>query len=149
MAVVRVGQLEAVDERLVAGHVGVRQREVHERLGAREVLRREIGALAQHCAEALLDDLVAPVGLDHAGPRDADEQIAKRCREEHACVIDDDERHGAIPSVPEVVLLRLGGQLFEGCLRVGILATLVLEDIRQLDPTVRANLAMRDLAFLE
>ena len=65
VSVVGIGQLEAVDEALVTGDPRVRESSVHQRARTFECLRRELEALTQDGAERLVEDVVAPVRLNH------------------------------------------------------------------------------------
>lgn len=91
--VVGVGQVDRVDERLVAGDQAVADCLVHQLAGAGQLLRGEIGTVREEVVEDLVEDLVGPLRLDESGLGDADEQVSERARVEHVGVVQDDEGH--------------------------------------------------------
>ncbi len=86
--VVGVGQVDRVDERLVAGDQAVADCLVHQLAGAGQLLRGEIGTVREEVVEDLVEDLVGPLRLG-----DADQQVSERARVEHVGVVQDDEGH--------------------------------------------------------
>lgn len=93
MPVVRVGQVDGVDQWLVAGDQAVADGLGHQLPGAGQILRVEIGPVRGQVAEDLVEDLVGPLRLHESVLGDADEQVSERARVEHVGVVQDDEGH--------------------------------------------------------
>ena len=71
--VLRVRELEAIDERLISGNEAVRDGAVDQLAQAGELVLRDVRAVARQVPECLVEDVVGPFGLDQAGPADADQ----------------------------------------------------------------------------
>ena len=145
--IVAIGQNETVDQPLESGDHAVRHRSRHQLARPLEGLRLEVEAVLEDVPEALVQDRVRPPRTHHAGVRQAHEQIAKRGRVEHACVVEDDERHRAL--IPEAVLLCFGGELVEHLLALGFVALLVRDQIGRLHAAMRADHAEGNLPLVE
>jgi hypothetical protein len=90
----------------------------HQLACALEGLGLQIGTVLEDVPKALVEDRHRPSRAHDAGVDETAEQVTKRRRIEHACVVDDDERHGGL--VAEAVLLCFGGELVEHLLPLGL-----------------------------
>ena len=91
MTVVRVGQLDRRDQVLKPGDQAVADMAVHQLACSVQLLGCEIGPTGQHVARPLVVDRVTPARPVQIRQRQMHQQIAQRCRVEHAGVIDDGE----------------------------------------------------------
>jgi len=147
VTIVDVGKNERVDELLEVGHHAVGHCLRHQLPRALEGLGLQVGTVLEDVPKALVEDRRRPPRAHDAGVAETDEQVTKRRRIEHACVVEDDERHSNL--VAEAVLLCFGGELVEHLLPLGLVALLVRDEIGGLHPAVRADHAEGDLAFVE
>jgi hypothetical protein len=93
MPVVRIGQLQAGDQRFIAPDQAIRYRVIDQVLELIQFGRVKTGVSAKLGPGRLIDDLGCPLGLDHPRLSDPDEQVSLRVRIERVSVVDDYEWH--------------------------------------------------------
>lgn len=145
VAITGIRENEVVDQRFVAADQRFAHRLGHQLAGAGEPLGGKVRTIRVEVAKDLIEDLFAPPRSHDPGLCESDEQIAQRARVEDIRVVDRDPDHWSGES--EFASLR--GQLVGGCLSRGIVATLVVDECRRCDPTVTADLAVRQIARFE
>jgi hypothetical protein len=78
VSIVGVGQLEGVDERLMADDETVTYRGDHQLPRPTNLQLGDVGASAPNGAERLVEDRLGPPRLDETRLREPDEQVARR-----------------------------------------------------------------------
>ena len=107
LTIVDVGKNERVDEPLEVGHHAVGHSLRHQLARALEGLRLfQVGTVLEDVPKALVENRRRPSRAHDAGVGQAYEQVTKRCRIEHACVVEDDERHSNLVAEAVLPLLR-------------------------------------------
>lgn len=89
MPVIGVGQVERVNELLIAGHFGIEDMGFHEGAGARDLLRKFRPGSQQGLRPFFLNSR-GPFGPEQMCARKTHQEITKRCRIERARVKNDD-----------------------------------------------------------
>jgi len=93
--VVRVGEVEAIDEALVAGGQAVSDCIAHQRAGPVKLLGLQVGSIIENGAHHLVEDVVGPSGPEESRLGQADQQITETGWVEDAGVVRCAERHRA------------------------------------------------------
>lgn len=95
MPVVRIGKLDDLDQRLVAGHLNVADGVIHQPTKALQLARVGTTLFTQGTTH-LIQDEVGPLGLDHPGLGHSYEQVTHHIRVKHTRVVYNDERHRSV-----------------------------------------------------
>jgi hypothetical protein len=95
--VVRVRQLQAVDQVFVASDQAICDGLPHQLAEAHDPLLGQVWIPAKPCPRHLRQDLVGPLRLNQTRPGDAYEQVALRVAVQRIGVVEDDERPGPSP----------------------------------------------------
>lgn len=93
VSVVRIGQREAVDQRLVAGDEAVGDGLAHQLPRPRQTLLVQIRAAAQDAAHHLVEDLLRPARSEMPGLPEPDEQVAQSRRVQDVGAVEGGEGH--------------------------------------------------------
>lgn len=96
--VVGVGEVELVDQVLVAGHGHVADRVVHRTAGAIQTCGVEVGAVGAQVVEHLIENPICPLRVHQPREPDPDQHVPERGGVEYVGVADHDHRHQAKPS---------------------------------------------------
>jgi len=123
--VIGVGQVEMIDETFMTGDQTVRYRKVHQLARPLNLLRSQVRPILQHRARPFLVYALGPARPEQIGQRQAQQQIAQRCRIENTGIVNRNEtRH---PSVSHPEFLSLTGQIIQRLLAAHLRAAPVLK----------------------
>lgn len=96
MAVVRVWQVEPIDQVLMTGHEAIGGMLVHQVSLSLDLRAGEVGALGEQGTHPLLVDLRRPFRPEEALQGEPHQEVAERCRVEHIGVEQRDDRVHAL-----------------------------------------------------
>jgi len=128
VAIIRIRQIEAWNQVLVAGDEAVGHRLIHQAPGAFEQRTVQVRSLALNVTDPLGVDLIAPSGREKSGCRQADQKIPQRCRVKNTGIVNNDKPHRLVPHVEFLGLLSQLLQRFAASL---ILPLLVRQEVVQ------------------
>ena len=143
--------MEPVDEFLVAGGEAVRDCVAHQLAGAGELGLGEVGTTSQDGADHFVENVGTPVGTEHAGGGEPDEEVSQPGWMQDARVVGRIERHARLPGslVVQAETLRFGGELVGDGPPVGIVDALVGKEVGEQHAATVADTSVGELAFLE
>lgn len=143
--------MEPVNEFLVAGGEAVRDCVAHQLAGAGELRFGEVRSTSQDGADHLVEDVCAPVGAEHPGGGEPDEEVSQPGWVQDARVVGCIERHARLPGslVVQAETLGLGGELVGDGSPVGVVDALVCKEVGEQDAATVADASVGELAFLE
>jgi len=87
VAIIRIRQLQSRDEVFVAGDKAVADMGIHQVAGPLQLFALQVWTIFEDAPHPLVVDCVSPLGAKKVRKREMHQQVAKRCRVEHASVI--------------------------------------------------------------
>ena len=141
MPVILVGQVDSRDQVVMPGNKGVASRGVHQDSRSLQLLSCQVGSIPQNASNPFLMDVISPPGTKQPRSRQLEQQIADRCRIQHAGI--EYGREGG-QSVAQTQPLALGRQLVQSCGSILVLFLFVRLEVVEPDATMRSDLSVPD-----
>ena len=126
LAIIGVRKGQGGDEGLVLGDVAIGDVLVHKLPASGQARGRDIRPIGQDVSRPLIINLVRPASLEQVHYSKLHEQVAKRGRIQHACIVETDRGHC---SVAHIEFLAQRREFFECDLTPGLKIPLIDEQI--------------------
>lgn len=106
VSIMRVGQLQLIDEPLVSGNQTIGHGQVHQLLRTTELIGLQVRAPFENRSHPLGVNLLSPTGAKEIRQSNTRQQIPQGCRMEYTSIVDGNEARQALVSQSQFLCLR-------------------------------------------
>lgn len=147
VSIVRIRQLQCVDELLVSSHEAIGHGPVHQFPCATQLLRSQVGATFKNRSHPLGVNFLSPPSAKKIRQSNPQQQIPEGRRMQYASIVEGRETRHALVSQPQFLGLR--GELVESFLALDPRALLILRQVLEENAPVGAYLAIGQFVALK